>query len=109
MASVAVRDASDPRERVSGGRLTVFPAMDPRGHQYSRPSDVRATARRERWAGLRAVAALDGVGCLEPVGGCRPALLSVPRVAVRHALGRDAFLQAIVLKNFGASEVARAR
>jgi ATP sulfurylase len=88
-----------------GGRLTVLPARDPRENRYSRPSDVRATARSERWAGLRAVAALDGVGCLEPLGGARPALLSVPRVAVRHAPGRDAFLQAIVLKNFGAREV----
>ena len=88
-----------------GGRVTVLPAIDPREHQYSRPRDVRATARSERWVGLRAVAALDGSGCLEPVGGSRPALLSVPRVAVRHALGRDAFLQAIVLKNFGAREV----
>ena len=88
-----------------GGRLTVLPAIDPREHPYSRPRDVRATARSERWAGLRAVAALDGVGCLEAVGGARPALLSVPRVAVRNAPGRDAFLQAIVLKNFGAREV----
>ena len=88
-----------------GGRVTVLPAIDPRDPQYSRPRDVRATARSERWAGLRAVAAVDGMGCLEPVGGARPALLSVPHVAVRHAPGRDAFLQAIVLKNFGAREV----
>lgn len=88
-----------------GGRVTVLPRADPREGRPSRPRDVRTAARVERWAGLRAVAALGGAGCLEAVGGVRPALLPVPRVAVRNAPGRDAFLQAIVLKNFGAREV----
>ena len=87
-----------------GGRITVVPAAGG-GEAELVPRDVRATARRERWAGLRAVAATDGAGCLEPIGGAAPALLAVPRVAVRRAPGRDAFLQAIVLKNFGAREI----
>jgi sulfate adenylyltransferase len=88
-----------------GGRVTVLPAPHSQGDQPSPPRDIRAAARTQKWAGLRAVAALEGVGCLEPVGSILPALLPVPRVAVRNAPGRDAFLQAIVLKNFGAREV----
>jgi sulfate adenylyltransferase len=87
-----------------GGRVTVLPPSGT-GEPLSPPREVRATARSERWAGLRALAALDGTGCLEPVGGARSALLPVPRVSVRQAPGRDAILQAIVLKNFGAREV----
>lgn len=87
-----------------GGRVTVLP-WDGAARQPAPPRDVRASARRQRWEGLRAIAALDGLGCLEPLGGARPTLLPVPRVAVRSAPGRDAFLQAIVLKNFGAREV----
>ncbi|HET8538853.1 MAG TPA: hypothetical protein VFL83_03160 [Anaeromyxobacter sp.] len=87
-----------------GGPVAVLPPADPRARDAA-PRDVRAAARRLGWAGLRAVAALDGAGCLEPVGGAAPALLPVPHVAVRRAPGRDAFLQAIVLKNFGAREI----
>ena len=87
-----------------GGRVTVLPPSETR-EPLSPPRDVRATARSERWSGLRALAGLDGIGCLEPIGGTRPTLLPVPRVPVRHAPGRDAFLQAIVLKNYGAREV----
>jgi sulfate adenylyltransferase len=85
-----------------GGRVTALPrdagALPP-------PGEVRAAARRQRWDGIRGVAALGGGGCLEPVGAARPTLLPIPRVAVTEARGRDAFLQAIVLKNFGAREV----
>jgi ATP sulfurylase len=88
-----------------GGRVSVLPPPESRMNPLSPPREIRAAARAQKWAGLRAVAALEGVGCLEPVGGARPALLPVPRVAVRMAPGRDAFLQAIVLKNFGAREV----
>lgn len=88
-----------------GGRVAVLGVNDAASRGFPPPSDIRATARRQRWDGLRGVATLDGGGCLEAVGGARPALLPVPRVAVRHARGRDAFLQAIVLKNFGAREV----
>lgn len=88
-----------------GGRVTVLPVGDASSRGFAPPSDVRATARRQRWDGLRGVATVDGGGCLESVGGSRPALLPIPRVAVRYARGRDAFLQAIVLKNFGAREV----
>jgi sulfate adenylyltransferase len=87
-----------------GGLVSVLPQDESLGAVLP-PRDVRAAARSERWAGLRALAALDGVGCLEPIGGARPSLLPVPRVPVRQAPGRDAFLQAIVLKNFGAREV----
>lgn len=88
-----------------GGGVTVLPALASREPTLPRPRAVREAARSQGWAGLRAVAALDGFGCLEPIGGARPTLLAVPRVAVRQAPGRDAFLQAIVLKNFGAQEV----
>lgn len=87
-----------------GGPVTVLPVPGRPERPQPAPGDVRATARRQRWVGLRGAATLDGGGCLEVVGG-RPALLPVPRVAVRHAPGHDAFLQAIVLKNFGAREV----
>jgi sulfate adenylyltransferase len=89
-----------------GGRVTAVPAAGPAARGRPPPKDVRAIARRHRWDGLRGVATLDGGGCcLEALGGARPALLPIPRVAVRNAPGRDAFLQAIVLKNFGAREV----
>ncbi len=88
-----------------GGRVTVFPSFESREAQQPPPRDVRATARRQKWTGLRAIATIDGAGCLEPIGSTRPSLVPVPRVAVRQAPGRDAFLQAIVLKNFGAREV----
>jgi sulfate adenylyltransferase len=88
-----------------GGQVHVLPAVGPRPSSSVLPRDLRARARRERWTGLRGVATTDGSGCLEPTGASRPALLPVPRVAVRRSPGRDAFLQAIVLKNFGANEV----
>lgn len=87
-----------------GGRVSVLPRPGAR-ELPTPPQGVRATARSQGWEGLRAVAALDGAGCLEAIGGRHPALLPVPRVAVRRSPGRDAFLQAIVLKNFGAREV----
>jgi hypothetical protein len=85
-----------------GGQITAFRA---RNEDLPSPREVRETARLQRWQGLRAVAALEGLGCLEPMGANRPALLPAPRVAIRRAPGRDAMLQAIVLKNFGAREV----
>ena len=88
-----------------GGPVHVLPPFEPRASRPAPPRDVRAMARRQKWTGLRAVATTDGAGCLEPTGGARPTLLPVPRVAVRRSPGRDAFLQAIVLKNFGAREV----
>jgi ATP sulfurylase len=88
-----------------GGRVTALQPIESREAQLLPPRDVRATARRHRWAGLRAIATIDGAGCLESIGGTHPALVPVPRVAVRQAPGRDAFLQAIVLKNFGARQV----
>jgi sulfate adenylyltransferase len=86
-----------------GGPVAVLPG--PGSGSLAAPREVRATARAERWKGLRALAALDGVGCIEPIGVSRPALLPVPHVPIRQAPGRDAFLHAIVLKNFGAREV----
>lgn len=88
-----------------GGRVTVLPPPDASAAALQPPRGVRARARAQRWDGLRGIAAIGGGGCLEAVGGARPALLPVPRVAVRGAPGHDAFLQAIVLKNFGAREV----
>lgn len=88
-----------------GGPVHVLRPIRPRASSPVSPRDLRAMARRERWTGLRGVATTDGGGCLEPTGAARPVLLPVPRVAVRRSPGRDAFLQAIVLKNFGAREV----
>ncbi len=87
-----------------GGRITAFPSSAaPAG--VPGPRQVRARARRERWTAIAAVATVDGVGCLEPAGASSPALLPVLPVPVRRAAGRDAFLQAIVLKNYGANEI----
>lgn len=69
------------------------------------PREVRTLARREKWSGIAGLATAEGAGCLEPLGSASPALLPVPAVAVRHSPGRDALLQAIVLKNHGAREV----
>jgi sulfate adenylyltransferase len=90
---------------VVGGRISVLPSSERHGAGAIRPRDVRALARRERWTGLRAVATVDGAGCLEPSGSAHPELLAVLPIAVRLAPGRDAFLQAIVLKNYGALDV----
>ena len=88
-----------------GGRISVLPWTGAAAPAAVSPHDVRALARRERWTALRGVATLDGAGCLEPVGRARPALLPVLPVAVRTSPGRDAFLQAIVLANYGALDV----
>ena len=90
-----------------GGRVSVLPSAPAPGRTATAasPREVRALARREGWAGLSGVATLDGAGCLEAVGSARPALLPVLPVAVRHSPGRDAFLQAIVLANYGALDV----
>jgi ATP sulfurylase len=88
-----------------GGRISVLPSGEPRRAEAMRPREVRALARQERWTRLRGVATTDGSGCLEPSGSARPKLLPVLPVAVRLAPGRDAFLHAIVLKNYGALDV----
>jgi ATP sulfurylase len=88
---------------VLGGRIDVLPSSH--APEAIRPHGVRARARLERWTGMRAVATTDGAGCLEPTGSPHPELLRVLPVAVRLAPGRDAFLQAIVLKNYGALDV----
>lgn len=88
-----------------GGAVSVLPARGLREPRPAPPRHVRTTVWQRRWSGLRGVATVNGTGCLEPTGSDRPTLLPVPRVAVRHAPGRDAFLQAIVLKNYGARDV----
>ena len=88
-----------------GGTIRVLPPSDGDVPPPVAPRDVRSRARRERWTRLTGVATLAGAGCLEPVGSALPALLPVLPVAVRLAPGRDAFLQALVLKNYGAREV----
>lgn len=89
-----------------GGPVTVLPAPSVQGHlRPCVPREVRRLARLGRWSGLAGLATAEGAGCLEPIGSIRPALLPVPRVALRHSPGRDALLQAIVLKNHGAREV----
>jgi ATP sulfurylase len=69
------------------------------------PHEVRALARRNGWTSLAGLASADGASCIEAVGSARGALLAAPRIARRHAPARDALLQAIVLKNYGAREV----
>lgn len=88
-----------------GGRVHVLPRPRGAAAESLTPRGVRALASREGWTGARAVATRDGSGCLEPVGGSRPVLLPVPRVAMGRGAGRDAILQALVLKNFGARDV----
>lgn len=69
------------------------------------PHEVRAVARREGWTSLAGLASADGAACIEATGRTRSALLPAPPIARRHAPARDALLQAIVLKNYGAREV----
>jgi ATP sulfurylase len=89
-----------------GGPVTVLRRPAAKGDLRPwAPREVRTMARRGRWSGIAGLATAEGAGCLEPLGSARPALLPVPAVAVRHAPGRDALLQAIVLKNHGAREV----
>jgi ATP sulfurylase len=89
-----------------GGRITVLPAPTSQGNlRPCVPREVRTLARRGNWSGIAGLATAEGGGCLEPLGVSRPALLPIPRVAVRYAPGRDALLQAIILKNHGAREV----
>jgi ATP sulfurylase len=88
---------------VVGGPVKVLPA--PAGEDRApMPREVRGLARLRGWSGMAGLAAAEGVGCIE---GTRSAgaLLGTQPVAVRHAPGRDALLQAIVLKNYGAREV----
>ena len=70
-----------------------------------RPHEVRALARRNGWTSLAGLASADGAACIEAAGGAGGALLPAPPITSRHAATRDALLQAIVLKNFGAREV----
>jgi sulfate adenylyltransferase len=89
-----------------GGEITVLQAPKLEGAlRACVPREARALARRGRWSGLAGLGTAEGAGCLEPLGSSRPALLSIPRVAIRHSPGRDALLQALVLKNHGAREV----
>lgn len=88
-----------------GGTIRVLPPFDGGVPAAVSPREVRSLARRERWSRLTGVATLAGAGCLEPAGSAAPTLLPVLPVAVRLAPGRDAFLQALVLKNYGAREV----
>ncbi|HEY6006065.1 MAG TPA: hypothetical protein VIV57_24505 [Anaeromyxobacter sp.] len=91
---------------VVGGSVTVLPTPDGE-ERAALPREVRALARRRGWSGIAGLAAADGAGCIEGTEerGGAGALLATQRVALRHAPGRDALLQAIVLKNYGAREV----
>jgi ATP sulfurylase len=89
-----------------GGPVRVLPA--PEGEERAAlPREVRGLALRARWSGMAGLGAADGVGCIEGTsrGGGAGALLGTQRVPLRHSAGRDALLQAIVLKNYGAREV----
>lgn len=86
-----------------GGPVRVLPL--PRAPRASAPVEVRSALRRHRWSGLAGLATADGQGCLEASGVGGGALLATSPVALRDAPGRDALLQAIVLKNHGAREV----
>jgi ATP sulfurylase len=69
------------------------------------PHEIRSLARREGWTSLAGLASADGAACIEAAGGAGGALLPAPPITSRHAATRDALLQAIVLKNYGACEV----
>jgi ATP sulfurylase len=91
---------------VAGGSVRVLPV--PEGEaRAALPREVRGLALRRRWSGIAGLAAAEGVGCIEgtPERGGAGALLGTQPVALRDAPGRDALLQAIVLKNYGAREV----
>ncbi len=89
-----------------GGRVTVLRAPAANGRpRSSSPREIRALARLGQWSGVAGLATAEGDGCLEPAGTAQPILLRSTRVAVRQSPGRDALLQAIVLKNHGAREV----
>lgn len=91
---------------VLGGPVSVFPGSHGRARRRpAAPSEVRAMARRRGWDRFIGLATEDGTTCLEAAGRDGPALLAVQRVPVRNAPDRDALLQAIVFKNYGAREV----
>ncbi len=69
------------------------------------PRDIRAMARRRGWTDLVGLCTAEGLGCIEATGEREGALLATQTVPSWHEPGRDALLQALVLKNHGASEV----
>jgi ATP sulfurylase len=88
-----------------GGHVSVLPPPDASAPGLHGPRGIRCMARRHRWAAIIGIATLDGSGCVEGAGDSSHALLPMPRIALRGAPGRDAFLQALVLKNLGARQV----
>jgi len=86
---------------IVAGDVDVLPAWA----AAAAPHEIRALARRQRLTSLAGLASAEGATCLEAAGGAGGALLPTPGIALRHSPARDALLQAIVLKNYGAREV----
>lgn len=85
-----------------GGSVRLLP----RGNaEAPGPWEVRAAARRAGWSRISGLATAEGFGCIEGVREPGGALLATLPVALRKAPGRDALTQALILKNYGASEV----
>ena len=69
------------------------------------PREIRAMARRRGWTDLVGLSTTEGLGCIEGTGEREGALLGTRTIPPWHEPGRDALLQALVLKNHGATEV----
>lgn len=69
------------------------------------PRDIRALARRRAWTDLVGLVTAEGHGCIEGTGEREGALLGTQEIPTWHEPGRDALLQALVLKNHGVREV----
>jgi sulfate adenylyltransferase len=89
---------------VLGGAVAVLRWRSGQGRPAT-PREIRATARRRGWADLVGLATTEGLACIEGTGEREGALLGAQAIPAWHEPGRDALLQAIVLKNHGAREV----
>lgn len=89
---------------VIGGAVAVLRSPIDDGGAAT-PRDIRTMARRRGWTDLVGLCTTEGLGCIEGTGEREGALLATRTVPAWHEPGRDALLQALVLKNHGASEV----
>lgn len=86
-----------------GGAIAVLRGRA--GAGPATPRDVRALARRRGWTDLIGLVTAEGHGCIEATGEREGELLGTQAIPVWHEPGRDALLQAIVLKTHGVREV----
>ncbi len=88
---------------VLGGAVAVVRWRAGEGRPAT-PREIRAIARRRGWTDLVGLATTEGLACVEGSGEREGSLLGAQSIPSWHAPGRDALLQAIVLKNLGARE-----